>query len=82
MANQVKKYFLKIYGCAMNYSDAEKISAWYEQKGWQQAKKIEEADEVVIVTCSVRQTAEDRVYGQINNLAKLKTQNSNLKTTA
>lgn len=57
----------------MNVSDSERIAGWYEQKEWKAAKKVEEADEVIIVTCSVRQTAEDRVYGLANNLAKLKT---------
>jgi len=64
----------------MNKSDSERVAGWYEGKGWKRAKKIEEADEIVINTCSVRQSAEDRVYGLINNLKKLKTQISNLKS--
>ena len=63
----------------MNIADAEQISGWYESQGWQAAQTIDKADEIVIVTCSVRQTAEDRVYGLINNLTKLKIQNSKLK---
>ena len=74
-----KKYFIKTYGCQMNVSDSERIVGWYQQHGWQETKSMEEADEVVMVTCSVRQTAEDRVYGLINNLVKLKTKNSKLK---
>ncbi|MCJ7804783.1 MiaB/RimO family radical SAM methylthiotransferase [Patescibacteria group bacterium] len=74
-----KKYFIKTYGCQMNVSDSERIVGWYQQNGWQEAKSMREADEVVIVTCSVRQTAEDRVYGLINNIIKLKTKNSKLK---
>jgi tRNA-2-methylthio-N6-dimethylallyladenosine synthase len=75
----MKRYFIKTYGCQMNKSDSEKIAGWYESKGWKKAKKIEEADEVVINTCSVRQSAEDRVYGLINNLSKLKIENCKLK---
>ena len=56
----------------MNVSDSERIAGWYEQRGWKAAKSVEDADEVIIVTCSVRQTAEDRVYGLANNLAKCK----------
>jgi len=74
-----KKYFLRTYGCQMNISDSEEIAGWYQQKGWQETKSVEEADEVVIVTCSVRQTAEDRVYGLINNLSKLKKGKDNFK---
>jgi tRNA-2-methylthio-N6-dimethylallyladenosine synthase len=54
----------------MNKADSEQIAGWYEAREWKPAKSIDEADEVVINTCSVRQTAEDRVYGLINNLTK------------
>jgi len=63
----------------MNKSDSERIAGWYESRGWKPAKKIEEADEIVINTCSVRQSAEDRVYGLINNLAKFKILNLKFK---
>ncbi len=75
----MNKYFIKVFGCAMNVSDAEMVAGWYEQKGWKSAKQIEEADEVIIVTCSVRQTAEDRVYGLVENLKKLKIKNLKFK---
>ncbi|MCX6725897.1 MAG: MiaB/RimO family radical SAM methylthiotransferase [Candidatus Shapirobacteria bacterium] len=67
-----KTYFIKTFGCQMNVSDEEMISGWYKEKGWQAAKLINRADEIIIISCSVRQTAEDRVYGLINNLKKLK----------
>ncbi|MGB9706915.1 MAG: MiaB/RimO family radical SAM methylthiotransferase [Microgenomates group bacterium] len=73
------KYFIKTFGCQMNESDSERIAGWYESRGWKQAEKIEEADEVVINTCSVRQSAEDRVFGLINNLAKFKILNLKFK---
>lgn len=73
------KYYIKTYGCQMNVADAEEMAGWYQQKGWQEAKLIEDADEVIIVTCSVRQAAEDRVYGLINNLTKLKMKKGKLK---
>lgn len=75
----MKKYFLRVFGCQMNAADAERIAGWYEQKGWQLADKIEEADEIVIVSCSVRQSAENRVYGLVNNLSKLKSEGAKFK---
>lgn len=63
------KYFIKTFGCAANEADSERITGYYEQKGYQRAAKIEDADIVVINTCSVRQSAEHRVYGLINNIA-------------
>lgn len=56
----------------MNKNDSERIAGYYQNLGFLPVEKIEKADEVVINTCSVRQSAEDRVYGQINNLTKLK----------
>jgi len=75
----MKKYFIKTFGCQMNKSDSERIAGCYGNRGWKRAKKIEEADEIVINTCSVRQSAEDRVFGLINNLAKFKVQSSKFK---
>ena len=66
------KYFVKTFGCQMNEADSGKITLWYQNKGWQPAKKIEEADEIVINTCSVRESAEHRVLGLIHNLKLLK----------
>jgi len=62
------KYFIKTFGCQMNVSDSERIAGFYESQGWKLAKSISDADEIIIVTCSVRQTAEDRVYGLVHNL--------------
>ena len=52
----------------MNKAESEKIAASLEKKGYKPAQEIEEADLVVINTCSVRQSAEDRVLGLIRNL--------------
>ncbi len=64
------RYYIKVFGCQMNYSDAERIATILEKYGIKPAALIEEADFVIFVTCSVRQSAEDRVYGQINNIRK------------
>ncbi len=64
------RYHLKIFGCQMNYSDAERIATILERYKFRPAASADEADLVVFVTCGVRQSAEDRVYGQINNVKK------------
>lgn len=81
MSDQIKKYFIRTFGCQMNVSDSEAIAGWYEEKGWEQAKSINEADEVIINSCSVRESAENRVFGLVNNLTKLKTKNLELNKT-
>ncbi|MBI5619840.1 MiaB/RimO family radical SAM methylthiotransferase [Candidatus Gottesmanbacteria bacterium] len=73
------KYFIKTFGCAANEADSERIASYYKARGFTQAKRIQDADDVVINTCMVRQMAEDRVYGLVHNLQKFKTQNSKLK---
>jgi tRNA-2-methylthio-N6-dimethylallyladenosine synthase len=64
----MKKYFIKTYGCQANKADSERIARLYQEKGYQAAKNIGEADVVIINTCSVRESAENRVYGLIRNI--------------
>lgn len=54
----------------MNFSDSERIKTLLEDARLKSAKLINQADLVIFTTCGVRQTAEDRVYGQVHNLRK------------
>ena len=63
----------------MNYSDAERISAFLENSGFKKANQMDEADLILFMTCSVRQKAEDRIFGLAGKLKKLKENNSRLK---
>ncbi len=62
------KYFLKTYGCQANKSDSERIAGDYQARGWTEAKDWRSADNIVINTCSIRQSAEDRVVGFLLNI--------------
>ena len=64
------KYFIKTFGCQMNYSDSERIAAQLEKSVFLPVSSLEKADLVVVNSCGVRQTAEDRVYGFIHNIWK------------
>ncbi|PIR66244.1 MAG: tRNA (N6-isopentenyl adenosine(37)-C2)-methylthiotransferase MiaB [Parcubacteria group bacterium CG10_big_fil_rev_8_21_14_0_10_36_14] len=66
------KYYIATYGCQMNKSDSERIEALLESSGFKRASKAEDADLILLNTCSVRQTAEDRIYGALYNFSKLK----------
>ncbi len=66
----IDKYYIKTFGCAMNFSDSERLSAFLESFQMKPTPKIEYASLVIFNTCGVRQMAEDRVYGQIHNLRK------------
>ncbi len=54
----------------MNVADSERIAGAYAHKGWEKTDRIETADEVVIVTCMIRQSAEDRILGLLRSIQK------------
>lgn len=64
------KYWLIIFGCAMNYADGERVARILTELKFQPAEKLEAAELVVLVSCSVRQKAEDRVFGLLKNLTR------------
>jgi len=66
------KYFIQTFGCQANKSDSERTAAELESRGMTKAETIDRADQVVINTCMIRKSAENRVYGLVNNLTKLK----------
>jgi len=68
MKNKQKTYHIITLGCQMNKSDSERIAAYLEENGLKMAVERAQADYVVIVTCGVRQSAEDRIYGLIPRL--------------
>ena len=80
-----KKYHIITFGCQINKSDSQRIAAVLEEQGYKplktnsSSKHLKEADLIVVNMCSVRQSAVDRVYGQIKNLAELKAKNKKLK---
>src|SRR3989337_3619151 len=65
-------YFIKTFGCQQNESDSERIGSYFQNRGFRPAKGIYQADTVVINTCMIREMAENRVYGTVNNLVKNK----------
>lgn len=67
-----KKYYLHVYGCQMNVSDAERMSSLLERLGFRKTDKEQEADLIGVVACSVRQAPIDRIYGQANKWQRMK----------
>lgn len=72
------KYFIVTYGCQMNVHESEKIAGILEDKGYQPCQTREEADIIVFNTCAIREGAEDRVFGNVGNLKKMKKKNKDL----
>lgn len=73
-----KKYFTLTYGCQMNESDTERINGQLEEIGYEPAARLEDADIVIMNTCSIRQNAEEKVYGKIGEIKKLKDKNPHM----
>ncbi|MGB4442477.1 MAG: tRNA (N6-isopentenyl adenosine(37)-C2)-methylthiotransferase MiaB [Coriobacteriia bacterium] len=69
----MKSYFVRTLGCQMNKHDSERIAGLLEQRGLVVADSPESADVIVFNTCCVRETADDRLYGQVSSLKALKT---------
>ena len=65
--NKKNKYFPLIFGCQMNYSDAERLNTVLEKLGYTKTNKEENADLIIVIACSVKQSAVDRVIGKARN---------------
>lgn len=66
------KYFIHTYGCQMNIHDSEKIAGVLESLGYTATSARDSADIVVFNTCCIRETAEQKIYGHIGELKKIK----------
>ena len=69
-------YYIITFGCQMNLSDSEKIKAILDSNGFVETKDRDISDIIVINTCSVRESAENRVFGLAENLSNLKQKNN------
>ena len=67
-----------VYGCQMNISDAERMEGQLRTIGYERTDAMDEADLILLNTCCVRETAEDKVYGKIGEIKHLKNQNPEL----
>jgi tRNA-2-methylthio-N6-dimethylallyladenosine synthase len=75
----IKKVYIKTFGCAQNVADSERVKAYYWEKGYEFTNDWKEADEVIINSCVVRESAENRVYGLLNSISNFKFQISKPK---
>lgn len=71
--------FTQTFGCQMNARDSEKLEGILEQAGYEKTDREEDADFVIYNTCTVRENANQRVYGRLGYLHSLKKKNPGLK---
>ncbi len=78
MRGMDKKLKLLTYGCQMNVADSERMAGLLRQIGYSLTDDADDADLILINTCCVRATAEDKVFGQIGRFKALKRLKPNL----
>ncbi|XP_051659137.1 mitochondrial tRNA methylthiotransferase CDK5RAP1 [Manacus candei] len=66
------KVYLETYGCQMNVNDTEIAWAILQRNGYARTKELDEADVVLLVTCSVREKAEQAIWNRLQHLKALK----------
>ncbi|MFA5821061.1 MAG: tRNA (N6-isopentenyl adenosine(37)-C2)-methylthiotransferase MiaB [Candidatus Gracilibacteria bacterium] len=71
-------YHIQTHGCQMNYSDTERMEAYLEALGFTKAA-FDEADLLMFNTCSIKQKAEDKVFGTLKQVSDMKRRHKNLK---
>lgn len=74
-----KKYHLQTYGCQMNEYDSNMIGQMLDDRGALQTDSVEDADMVIVNTCSIRGKAEDTAYARISQLKALKKKKPGMK---
>lgn len=73
-----KKFYIESYGCAMNFSDSEVVASILGNEGFGATRNAEEADLVLINTCSIREKAEQTVRNRLKNFTKVKQRNKGM----
>ncbi|MGB1646705.1 MAG: tRNA (N6-isopentenyl adenosine(37)-C2)-methylthiotransferase MiaB [Crocinitomicaceae bacterium] len=73
-----KKLYIESYGCQMNFSDSEVVASIMSKKGYKTTRNIDDADVVLINTCSIRDNAEKRVRNRLTEFKKKKSDNPDM----
>ena len=73
-----KKLFIETYGCQMNVADSEVVASIMKMDGYAVTDKIEDADAIFVNTCSVRDNAEQKIYGRLQYFQSLKRKKKSL----
>jgi tRNA-2-methylthio-N6-dimethylallyladenosine synthase len=74
----MKKYHIWTEGCQMNVADSQRLGSALERLGYEFTGSAADADVIVLNTCVVRQSAEDKAYGRLNSLRPMKTKKPGL----
>lgn len=73
------RFFIETFGCQMNVNDSEIMAGLLIQAGYERSEDWKDADLIIVNTCAVRQKSEDKAYGFIGRLNKLKKEKTGMK---
>ena len=73
------KYYIKTFGCQMNEHDSQRVAGLFEKDGMSKAATIEDTDILFVNTCTIRESADDKLYGTLGQLKIWKNFDSNRK---
>jgi len=76
---KLKTFHISTYGCQMNLADSSTLTSSLITRGYRRVENEGEADLIVLNTCSVREKAEDRVFGRLGDISKYKKNRPNVK---
>lgn len=68
-------FYIETYGCQMNLADSEVVAGVLKGKGFESTDNLQTANIILLNTCSIRDNAEQRIYGRLGNLKKYKDKN-------
>ncbi len=77
--NNTKKLFIESYGCQMNFSDSEIVASILANEGYNTTQNLEEADLVLVNTCSIRDKAEQTIRKRLEKYNAVKSINPSMK---
>ena len=73
-----RQLYVETYGCQMNVSDSEILVSIMQDEGYRYTENIAEADVILVNTCSIRDNAEQRIWGRLNEFRRYKKARKNL----
>ncbi|XP_036324554.1 CDK5RAP1-like protein [Rhagoletis pomonella] len=71
-----RKVHFEVYGCQMNTNDTEVVWAILQQNGYQRCKDVQQADVIMLVTCAIRDGAEQKIWNRLKHLHAMKDRRS------
>ena len=78
MTQKTRLVKMIVYGCQMNFAEAEHMEGQLREIGFEAVEDAEKADLILMHTCCVRETAEDKAYGKIGEIKRLKRERPSL----